>query len=399
MAYDTLGRPTSVKLPSGEVVTTTYDEEGVNTLAAGATSLIGKVGYNERGPLTLLQRPSPALNTTYVYHGASVNFRLNKILNGGEGSDALPDFIYGATGYDPVGNLRMMQMKLNSGTDTYSFYYDDLNRLTTTSLDGMDVASEFIYTYAYDPLGNITGRTGTDPDLTYSYGSSGTAPAVDGGPQAVTRVTRNVGQTVSYDYDARGNLDGRYEGTTLTHDYTFDVENRLASVRAANQTTAFAYDADGRRVMTTRPDGTIIYTPFPDYEMEDPPTGSNILRTTYRLGGQIIAVQHKVGAAAGTFYFSYTDHLGNITALSTTAGAYVTGSKARYDPFGTFTTTTPTSNPSISNHGFTGHRHNNTGTNDLDLIYMNARYYLPEVGRFISADTIVPEPGNPAHRA
>ena len=37
---------------------------------------------------------------------------------------------------------------------------------------------------------------------------------------------------------------------------------------------------------------------------------------------------------------------------------------------------------------------NNTG-NDLGLIYMNARYYLPEVGRFISADTIVPDPGNP----
>ena len=26
---------------------------------------------------------------------------------------------------------------------------------------------------------------------------------------------------------------------------------------------------------------------------------------------------------------------------------------------------------------------------------MNARYYMPEVGRFISPDTIVPEPGNP----
>jgi hypothetical protein len=26
---------------------------------------------------------------------------------------------------------------------------------------------------------------------------------------------------------------------------------------------------------------------------------------------------------------------------------------------------------------------------------MNARYYLPEIGRFISADTIVPEPENP----
>ena len=39
--------------------------------------------------------------------------------------------------------------------------------------------------------------------------------------------------------------------------------------------------------------------------------------------------------------------------------------------------------------------HNNTGSHDIDLIYMNARYYLPEVGRFISPDTIVPEPGNP----
>ena len=29
------------------------------------------------------------------------------------------------------------------------------------------------------------------------------------------------------------------------------------------------------------------------------------------------------------------------------------------------------------------------------LIYMNARYYLPEVGRFISADTIVPDPKDP----
>ena len=135
--------------------------------------------------------------------------------------------------------------------------------------------------------------------------------------------------------------------------------------------------------MTTYPDGTIVYTPYPDYEVTYPPTGANTVRTTYRLAGQIVAVQAKVGTAAGTFYYTYTDHLGNVTA-------YVTDSKARYNPFGVFTTTAPSSNPSISNHGFTGHRHNNTGTNDLGLIYMNARYYMPLVGRFISADTIVP---------
>ncbi len=30
--------------------------------------------------------------------------------------------------------------------------------------------------------------------------------------------------------------------------------------------------------------------------------------------------------------------------------------------------------------------HNNTGMNNLGLIYMNARYYLPEIGRLFRAE-------------
>ena len=81
----------------------------------------------------------------------------------------------------------------------------------------------------------------------------------------------------------------------------------------------------------------------------------NARKTHYRLGGRIVAVQTKVGAAAGVFYFTYTDHLGNITALSWTGGTHVPNSNARYDPFGTMTTA-PATNPAISNHGFTGHK-------------------------------------------
>ena len=137
--------------------------------------------------------------------------------------------------------------------------------------------------------------------------------------------------------------------------------------------------------------------PFPDYEVEDPPTGANITRTTYRIAGQMVAVQHKVGAA-GTFYPTYTDHLGNVVALGTGSGL-AAGSLARYDPFGNYRATpTTTTNPALTDHGFTGHRHNNTGlypTQNVGLIYMKARYYLPEIGRFISPDTIVPEPSDP----
>ena len=67
----------------------------------------------------------------------------------------------------------------------------------------------------------------------------------------------------------------------------------------SNQTTTFFYDADGQRVMASRPDGVVVYTPFPDYEMEDPSgTGANTIRITYCLAGQMVAVR----SAGALFY-------------------------------------------------------------------------------------------------
>jgi hypothetical protein len=53
--------------------------------------------------------------------------------------------------------------------------------------------------------------------------------------------------------------------------------------------------------MTTRPtdDGTVIYTPFPDFEMADPP---GAFRITYRLAGQMVAVR-----SAGVLDYTYTE--------------------------------------------------------------------------------------------
>jgi len=46
----------------------------------------------------------------------------------------------------------------------------------------------------------------------------------------------------------------------------------------------------------------------------------------------------------------------------------------------------------ITDQGFTGHKENMT---DLGLIYMNARFYAPNTNRFLTPDTIVPDPTNP----
>jgi RHS repeat-associated protein len=64
------------------------------------------------------------------------------------------------------------------------------------------------------------------------------------------------------------------------------------------------------------------------------------------------------------------------------------GGLTRYYPYGGYRGA-PGSD--LTDRGYTGHRENM----DLGLIYMNARYYVAELGRFLSADTIVPDPGNP----
>ncbi len=45
----------------------------------------------------------------------------------------------------------------------------------------------------------------------------------------------------------------------------------------------------------------------------------------------------------------------------------------------------------ITDRGYTGHKQND----DLGLIYMNARYYAPTLNRFLTPDSIVPDPTNP----
>ena len=86
--------------------------------------------------------------------------------------------------------------------------------------------------------------------------------------------------------------------------------------------------------------------------------------------------------------YTYFDHLGSVSVLSNYSGNYTTNSLALYEPYGAYRATPPATNPDITNHGFTGHRHDNIGDNAMALIYMNARYYMPEIGRFISPDAI-----------
>ncbi|MDA0241967.1 MAG: peptidoglycan DD-metalloendopeptidase family protein [Chloroflexi bacterium] len=75
--------------------------------------------------------------------------------------------------------------------------------------------------------------------------------------------------------------------------------------------------------------------------------------------------------------------------MTTTAGSVV--HQARFLPFGGSRGWGSAPTAAWLDRGYTGHLHND----GVGLIYMNARYYVPSLGRFASADTIVPDPTNP----
>jgi RHS repeat-associated protein len=101
----------------------------------------------------------------------------------------------------------------------------------------------------------------------------------------------------------------------------------------------------------------------------------------YAFGGGRVAMR----TPDGVFYL-HPDHLGSTSLATTAAGAV--HSRQGYYPYGE---TRYAAGTLPTDFGFTGQRNDAT----IGLYDYHARWYDPFIGRFISADTIVPNPGNP----
>jgi len=101
----------------------------------------------------------------------------------------------------------------------------------------------------------------------------------------------------------------------------------------------------------------------------------------YAFNGQRVAMRE-----GDVVYYLHSDHLGSTSVASSDSGAL--HSRQGYTPYGEVRYVTgelPTE------FGFTGQRNDSY----IKLIQMGARWYDPSLGRFISADTIVPDFANP----
>ena len=384
--YDILHRPTVVNNAYGENITLTYDREGLNTLKAGSNNIVTGVTFNERSQMEVMSFQN-GVDTTYLYYGSTDNFRL-KQMQVEDGIDLRLAFNYS---YDAVGNIDQI-LEYSSlfggkgGTpvtvDTQTFAYDELNRLIDAEGDRTGGSTyDYDLVYEYDAFGNITKITEDSVARTYSYDYVGTSNP----PHAVESITGGY----SFDYDANGNM---FDRDDASGDYTqdFDKENRLIEVTddVSGDTTTFYYDANGQRTITVFDDGSSTETthyPFPDLTVEDPGGANEVERVTYHFGAQAVAV--RVDDGSPVLSYLHTDHLGSTSIATDGTGSSILTSRASYLPFGE---ERQVSTADLNDRGFTGHIENR----DIGLTYMNARFYAPNTNRMVTADTIIPSPGN-----
>jgi len=352
-SYDTLGRITSITYPDNEVVTYTYDTN--SGLLESVSSYISDITYNAQGQIRAIQYGN-STQTTYTYNNDQ---RLQRILTQNQSGD-LQDLNYD---FDKVGNLTQLTDNIRSNIRYYQ--YDNLNRLTRAENIPDASGADLTYTYQYNPIGNMTYKSDVG-DMQYGEG--------DAGPHAVTSAGGNT-----YFYDANGNMTyGRGK------DLTYDVENRLVEVDNLGQITTFEYNHNGNRIKKVTPDETITYI-GKLYEVTTSPGHQVTKKHIFTGSDRSITVEIDEETSERSTYYYHSDHLGSSSVITDNAGTQV--QHVEYQPYGKVT---QNEGDYDSPYKFTGKELDTTG-----LYYYGARYYDPEIGRFITADSYVQNPLDP----
>jgi RHS repeat-associated protein len=361
--YDALNRQTGATDADGRAITASYDAGNRLTQVVDTQSGTIIRSYDGRNRLTGEQTPQGTVSYQYDAIG-----RRTQMTAGSQ----LPI----QYDYDVASRLT----RITQGSETVGFVYDTANRRTTLTLpNGLRIG------YAYDVADQLTGinyatASGTLlGTLSYDYDAAGQRIGQGGSwaSETLATPTSSVGafnlnnQQTSFNgaawlYDLNGD-----PTSGASQAYTFDARHQLRQIdQGAVPIASFQYDAFGRRTSKTIHGATTTYL----YDGDNPIQETQGSRVSPILTGLGIDERFARTEAAGRRYF-LTDALGSTIALADAGQAIQ--QIYRYEPYGEVAATGASDN----SYQYTGRENDGTG-----LYYYRARYYSPNLKRFISED-------------
>ena len=263
--------------------------------------------------------------------------------------------------YDDLGRI-LSEIHLAKNIK-YDYTYDSLSRVTKRTLTNLSGNTTSEEVYAYDNAGNITSCTVSNGANTFVYDQNNRLISCNG--QAVTydmdgnmlSATLN-GAQMSFVYDSANRLISAGQNS-----YTYNVEDVRVRNLCGESETTYAYNTNGRlsQLLVKTTDGVI---------------------TKYVYGLGLIGEEKN-----GEFKTYHFDFRGSTVAITDSCGNIT--DTFRYDTYGRLESRTGNSFVIFGYNGRDG-----VVTDRNGLLYMRARYYSPDMRRFINADIIPGEISN-----
>lgn len=345
----TNGNLVTMALPSGQTVTYGYNSNHqVTSVTVGSTPVLTSATYDPFGPATGWTWGN-STTTTRVY---DADGNLTQFASGGLKTYA----------YDDALRVTGITDTVNSA-NSYSYGYDDLDRLTSASKTGTS------YGWTYDANGNRLSQTSTAAS---TYTVSNTSNQIDAISGALSR---------TYAYDAAGN--------TLTYSNvtaTYNNRGRMKTLQKASTTATYVYNALGQFIKQSGgPSGTVLYLYDEAGHLIGEYDGSGtLIQETVWLGDIPVATLRPSGMSVAIYYV-HADHLNTPIRVTRPSDNKLMWTWYA-SPFGT---ETPNENPASGgtfkyNLRFAGQLYDSHA--GLHQNYF--RDYDPAIGRYAESDPI-----------
>ena len=370
--YTGSGKPATITYPNSSQTVYTYDQEdnlsqrqdsyGATTFTYDANNRVSGMTdansfgtgyqYDAAGNLTKITYPG---NKTVSYTYDALN-RLATVTIDWLGKTA-------SYSYDDAG--RMIGVSQFNGTAS-QYTYDDANRLTDL-VDLTGPAGQVIagYHFSLDADGNRIHSTQTTP----------LSLASDTGSVAMTyNAVKNrllTAGSIGFTFDDEGQLTSEDSDS-----FSFDYEHRLVGI-SGSVNEQFKYDGAGNRLEVTRNGVVSRYIYDLNGNLIAEADANNAISRYYIYGKGLMAMV----TANGELYCYHFGAIGHTVAL--TDAAKQTVNSYAYSPFGVIADQVEAVTQPFKYAGQYGVMSEADG-----LYYMRARYYDPQVGRFISEDPL-----------